>query len=72
MLSTVHTAYAATTSMMPAAMENRNDVFITDQGSSRDSRSRAFRVRRAIPALALLAGSVSGLVPGGGAIVGSG
>ena len=53
-LSTVQTAYVATTSMMPAAIENRNDVFITDQGSSRDSRSRALRVRRATPALVLL------------------
>src|SRR3954464_13426965 len=37
--------------MMPAAIENRNDVFMTDHGSSRDSRSRALRVRRATPAL---------------------
>jgi|SRR5215211_2651316 len=40
--------------MMPAAMENRNDVFITDHGSIRDSRNRAFRVRRAVPGLGLL------------------
>src|SRR3954471_4091833 len=46
---TVQPTYTATTSMMPAAMENRNDVFITDHGSSRDSRRRAFRVRRATP-----------------------
>src|ERR671912_2257669 len=58
-LSTVHTAYVATTSMMPAAMENRNDVFITDHGSNRDSRSRAFRVRRATPALGLPEASTS-------------
>src|SRR5215208_1683891 len=51
--STVHTVYTATTSMMPAAMENMNDVFITDHGSSRDSRNRAFRVRRAIPGFGL-------------------
>src|SRR5689334_12336133 len=37
--------------MIPAAMENKNDVFITDQGSNRDSRSRALRVRRAVPTL---------------------
>ena len=48
--STVHTTYTATTSMMPAAIENRNDVFITDHGSRRDSRNRALRVRRATPA----------------------
>jgi len=35
-------------------MENRNDVFITDHGSIRDSRNRAFRVRRAVPGLGLL------------------
>src|SRR5919112_2118510 len=40
--------------MMPAAMENRNDVFITDHGSIRDSRNRAFRVRRATPGLGLV------------------
>src|SRR5829696_9023227 len=62
LLSTVHTAYVATTSMMPAAMENRNDVFITDHGSSRDSRSRALRVRRAMPALGLPVDSTSGPV----------
>src|SRR5690606_20368748 len=45
--STVQIAYTATTSTIPAEIENRNEVFITDQGSSRDSRSRAFRVRRA-------------------------
>ena len=56
---TVQTTYTATTSMMPAAMENRNEVFITDHGSSRDSRSRAFRVRRAPPARALAAADVS-------------
>src|SRR6185437_15798969 len=50
---TVQTTYTATTSMMPAAMENRNDVFITDHGSSRDSRSRALRVRCGVPALGL-------------------
>jgi hypothetical protein len=50
-LSTVQMEYTATTSMMPAAIENRNEVFITDQGSSRDSRSLAFRVRRATPTL---------------------
>src|SRR6187549_128250 len=48
-LSTVQTEYTATTSMIPAAIENRNEVFITDQGSSRDRRSRALRVRRATP-----------------------
>src|ERR671912_660768 len=53
-LSTVHTAYVATTSMMPAAMENRNDVFITDHGSNRDSRNRALRVRRAVPGFGLV------------------
>ena len=37
------------TSMIPAAIENRNDVFITDHGSNRESRSRAFRVLRATP-----------------------
>jgi len=52
-LSTVQMEYTATTSMMPAAMENRNEVFITDHGSSRDSRSRALRVRRATPTLGL-------------------
>ena len=31
---------------MPAAIEKRNDVFITDHGSSRDNRSLALRVRR--------------------------
>jgi hypothetical protein len=36
---------------MPAAIEKRKDVFITDHGSSRDSRSLAFRVRRATPTL---------------------
>ena len=41
----------AATSMMPAAIENRKEVFITDQGSNRDSRSRALRVRRATPTL---------------------
>src|SRR5215203_5023688 len=40
--------------MMPAAMENRNDVFITDHGSNRDSRNRALRVRRAAPGLGLV------------------
>src|SRR5918994_2096089 len=40
--------------MMPAAMENRNDVFITDHGSSRDSRNRALRVRRAAPGFGLV------------------
>jgi hypothetical protein len=55
-LSTVQIEYTATTSMMPAAIENRNEVFITDQGSSRDSRSLAFRVRRATPTLGLVAG----------------
>ena len=40
--------------MMPAAIENRNDVFITDQGSNRDSLNRAFRVRRAIPGFGLV------------------
>src|SRR4051794_2688859 len=45
-LSTAQTAYTATTNMMPAAIENRNEVFITDQGSSRLSRRRALRVRR--------------------------
>jgi hypothetical protein len=49
--------------MMPAAMENRNEVFITDQGSSRDSRSRALRVRRATPAFGLAAARTSGLTP---------
>jgi hypothetical protein len=39
---------------MPAAMENMNDVFITDHGSSRDSRNRAFRVRRASPGFGLV------------------
>jgi len=52
-LSTVQMEYTATTSMMPAAMENRNEVFITDHGSSRDSRSRALRVRRATPTFGL-------------------
>src|SRR5919112_612827 len=61
-LSTVQTAYVATTSMMPAAMENRNEVFITDQGSSRDSRSRALRVRRGMPAFGLPVDSRSGPV----------
>ena len=46
--------------MMPAAIENRNEVFITDHGSSRDSRSRALRVRRGAPAFALSAASASG------------
>src|SRR3712207_5478788 len=59
-LSTVQTAYVATTSMMPAAIENRNDVFITDHGSNRDSRSRALRVRRGIPAFGLPAARASG------------
>src|ERR671910_899745 len=46
--------------MMPAAMENRNDVFITDHGSNRDSRNRALRVRRAAPGFGLvLAESIS-------------
>src|SRR5215210_8602147 len=58
-LSTVQTAYVATTSMMPAAMENRNEVFITDQGSSRDSLSRALRMRLGMPALGLAAARVS-------------
>src|SRR5215207_7600013 len=40
--------------MMPAAMENRNDVFITDHGSNRDSRNRALRVRRAAPGFGLV------------------
>ena len=46
--------------MMPAAIENRNEVFITDHGSSRDSRSRAFRVRRATPTFGLWPVAVSG------------
>src|SRR5918995_5007820 len=45
--------------MMPAAMENRNDVFTTGQGSTRESGSRAFRVRRATPALDLPEASTS-------------
>jgi hypothetical protein len=32
--------------MIPKAIENRNDVFITDQGSTRERRRRAFLVRR--------------------------
>src|SRR5580765_7623949 len=43
---TIHRMYAATSSTMPPANENRNAVFITDHGSTRDSRSRALRVRR--------------------------
>src|SRR4051794_19126334 len=46
--------------MMPAAIENRNEVFITDQGSSRDSRRRALRVRRAAPGLGRGAGAGGG------------
>src|ERR1700712_4246683 len=49
--------------MMPAAMENRNEVFITDHGSSRDSRSRALRVRRAVPTLLLFPACVSADLP---------
>jgi len=58
---------------MPAAIENMKDVFITDHGSSRDSRSRAFRVPRAAPALGLaaLAGS-DGAAAATGAAVGAG
>src|SRR6476469_2307217 len=56
---TVQTTYTATTSMMPAAMENRNEVFITDHGSSRDSRRRALRVRRGVPTLGFGPGSGS-------------
>src|SRR3954449_1541908 len=51
--STDHTPYVATTRMMPAAMEKSSAVFITDHGSRRDSRSRALRVRRAVPTLGL-------------------
>src|SRR6476469_2513473 len=57
---TVQTTYTATTSMMPAAMENRKDVFITDHGSSRDSRSRALRVRRGVPTFAFVAPAAAG------------
>ena len=44
--STDHSTKATTTSITPKAIENRKDVFITDQGSMRDNRSRALRVRR--------------------------
>jgi hypothetical protein len=40
---------------MPAAIEKRKDVFITDHGSSRDNRSLALRVRRATPTFGLAA-----------------
>src|SRR5690349_1676103 len=53
--------------MMPAAMEKRNDVFITDHGSSRDSRRRALRVRRGFPARALAAAELSGALAAAGA-----
>ncbi len=32
--------------MIPAAIENRNVVFAADQGSTRETRNRAPRVRR--------------------------
>src|SRR4051794_34627211 len=51
--STDQTPYVATTRMMPAAMEKSSAVFMTDQGSTRDSRRRALRVRRAAPTLGL-------------------
>jgi len=35
--------------MIPKAMENKNVVFITDQGSTREMRNLALRVRRASP-----------------------
>src|SRR6187401_982855 len=44
--STDQTTATATTVTMPKAMESRNDVFITDQGSRCTSRRRALRVPR--------------------------
>src|SRR5450759_4725261 len=44
---TLISTYVATTKMMPPAIPNRSDVFITDHGSMREIRSRARRVRRA-------------------------
>src|SRR6185312_14512736 len=69
---TVQTTYTATTSMMPAAMENRNDVFITDHGSSRDSLNRALRVRRATPGFGFGAPSGASAEPYSGANSGTG
>ena len=43
---TNHTTDTATQNMIPNAIENRNDVFITDHGSTFDRRRRALRVRR--------------------------
>src|SRR3954463_3055264 len=61
-LSTAQSAYTATTNMMPAAIENRNEVFITDQGSSRLSRRRALRVRRLALGLGFAPATGSGLL----------
>jgi len=69
-LSTAQIEYTATTSMMPAAIENRNDVFITDHGSNRDNRSRAFRVRRATPTLVFAAGCTSEAPAGAAGTIG--
>ena len=46
---TAHSTATMITSMIPKAMENRNVVFITDQGSMREMRSLALRVRRTSP-----------------------
>src|SRR5690606_29431573 len=42
--STLHTMATETTVTTPRAIESRNDVFITDHGSSRINRNRAVRV----------------------------
>ena len=48
---TAQTTPTATTVTMPSAIENRNDVFITDQGSTWVSRRWALRTRRVRPAV---------------------
>jgi hypothetical protein len=46
LVMTYQSTEVAIQNMIPKAIENRNDVFITDQGSTRERRRRAFRVRR--------------------------
>jgi hypothetical protein len=46
LVMTYQSTEVAIQNMIPKAIENRNDVFITDHGSTRERRRRAFRVRR--------------------------
>jgi hypothetical protein len=46
LVMTYQSTEVAIQNMIPKAIEKRNDVFITDHGSTRERRRRAFRVRR--------------------------